>query len=189
MEPARALLADAWVVESIDAVPADFRGIAVTRSGRAWFGAWHELRQAPAGGEERVLAQRNRRESLLAETERAAPSAEQAGDRADRRRRWQAVTARDDRAELRSERCAPPVARATPRPRSSAALSGRSSSAAPRRTRAPARCAGLSCRPSATPSGVSPTTPSAALRERASGWRHCARRGRATMRSPRRPRG
>ena len=72
LELARALLADAWVVDSIGDVRQGFGGIAVTRGGRAWFGAWQELRQAPAGGEERVLEQRNRRQSLLAETERAA---------------------------------------------------------------------------------------------------------------------
>src|SRR5205085_878356 len=36
---ARPLLSDAWVVERLDDVPDDFAGIAVTRSGRAWFGA------------------------------------------------------------------------------------------------------------------------------------------------------
>jgi chromosome segregation protein len=69
---ARALLADAWVVERINGVREGFAGIAVTRSGRAWFGASRELRQAPAGGEDRVLAQRNRRDELLGATERAA---------------------------------------------------------------------------------------------------------------------
>jgi chromosome segregation protein len=68
---ARALLADAWVVESLDAVPDDFPGIAVTRGGRAWFGDARELHQAPTGGEERVIAQRNRRAALDAEQERA----------------------------------------------------------------------------------------------------------------------
>src|SRR5204862_6880349 len=66
------LLADAWVVERLDNVPDDFAGIAVTRSGRAWFGAWSELRQAPAGGEDRLLAAANRRDELIAATERAA---------------------------------------------------------------------------------------------------------------------
>jgi chromosome segregation protein len=69
---ARTLLADAWVVERLDDVPDDFAGIAVTRSGRAWFGAWRELRQAPEGGEDRLLAARNRRDELIAATERAA---------------------------------------------------------------------------------------------------------------------
>lgn len=58
------LIADAWVVESLTAIPSDFRGTAVTRSGRVFFGATGELRQAAGGGEQRVLAERNRREQL-----------------------------------------------------------------------------------------------------------------------------
>ena len=69
---ATALLADTWVVESLHGLPADFRGTAVTVVGRVWFGASRELRQVPAGGEDRVLEQRNRRESLLEATESAA---------------------------------------------------------------------------------------------------------------------
>jgi chromosome segregation protein len=60
------VLADAWVVESLDEVPSSFRGIAVTRTGRVLFGATGELRQVPAGGEERVLEQLGRRERLAA---------------------------------------------------------------------------------------------------------------------------
>src|SRR4051794_12122782 len=66
------LLADTWLVDSLDDLPADFTGTAVTRSGRVLFGATGELRQAPAGGERRVLEQRNRREELIAASERAA---------------------------------------------------------------------------------------------------------------------
>ncbi len=62
---ARRLLADAWLVESLDDVPADFRGVAVTPEGRAWDGALRELRQAARGGSERVLAERNRRDALV----------------------------------------------------------------------------------------------------------------------------
>ena len=69
---ASALLADTWVVGDVAAVREDFRGTAVTREGRVWIGAWRELRQAPAGGEERVLAERNRRDRLVAESEAAA---------------------------------------------------------------------------------------------------------------------
>src|SRR5437764_57189 len=58
------VLADAWVVNTLDDVPSSFGGIAVTRSGRVLFGSTGELRQAPAGGEERVLAQLGRRERL-----------------------------------------------------------------------------------------------------------------------------
>ena len=50
----------------------DFGGVAVTRQGRVWSARTRELRQAPAVGEDRVLAERNRREQLVAESERAA---------------------------------------------------------------------------------------------------------------------
>ncbi|MBV8955613.1 MAG: hypothetical protein JO179_15855, partial [Solirubrobacterales bacterium] len=69
---ARTLLADTWVVDTIAALPASFDGIAVTRSGRVWAARGRELRQAAAVGEERVLAERGRRQSLIAESERAA---------------------------------------------------------------------------------------------------------------------
>jgi chromosome segregation protein len=65
----RTLLADVWVVEALDQVPPGFAGTAVTRSGRVWTAAAHEVRQAPKTGEERVLAERNRRERLIAESE------------------------------------------------------------------------------------------------------------------------
>jgi chromosome segregation protein len=66
------LLADTWVVDSLEDCPAPFAGVAVTRAGRVWSARARELRQAPAVGEDRVLAQRNRREQLIAESERAA---------------------------------------------------------------------------------------------------------------------
>jgi chromosome segregation protein len=69
---AAALLADTWVVGDVAEVREDFAGTAVTRAGRVWIGAWGELRQVPAGGEERVLAERNRRDQLVQESERAA---------------------------------------------------------------------------------------------------------------------
>ena len=69
---AAALLADTWVVADVADVRDDFAGTAVTREGRVWIGAWGELRQVPAGGEERVLAERNRRDQLVGESEAAA---------------------------------------------------------------------------------------------------------------------
>jgi chromosome segregation protein len=66
------LLADAWVVSSLDSLPSNFAGIAATRSGRVLFGATGELRQAPRGGEQRVLEQRNRRDELITASEQAA---------------------------------------------------------------------------------------------------------------------
>jgi chromosome segregation protein len=68
---ARRLLWDAWVVEEIEQLPPGFSGVAVTRGGRVWHGRHRELRQAPDGGEERVLAERNRREELIAASETA----------------------------------------------------------------------------------------------------------------------
>ncbi len=72
LELATTLLADAWVVPSLGALAVGFEGTAVTRGGRVWLGAWHELRQLPAGGAERILAERNRREQLVSDTEHAA---------------------------------------------------------------------------------------------------------------------
>jgi chromosome segregation protein len=72
------LLADTWVVGDVAQVPDDFRGTAVTTGGRVWIGAWRELRQVPAGGEERVLAERNRRDELIAGSEAAAQAEQRA---------------------------------------------------------------------------------------------------------------
>ena len=71
------LLAGVWVVESFDALEESFAGVAVTRDGRVWSPSTRELRQVPAGGEDRVLVERNRRDALVAEVE-AAARAEQA---------------------------------------------------------------------------------------------------------------
>jgi chromosome segregation protein len=59
------LLADTWVLDSLDGIDDGFGGVAVTRSGRVWSPRTRELRQAPALGEERVLSERNRREQLI----------------------------------------------------------------------------------------------------------------------------
>ena len=74
---ARRLLSNAWLVEAIEQLPAGFMGVAVTREGRVWHGRRREMRQAPEGGEERVLAERNRRDELIAASQ-AAVQAEQA---------------------------------------------------------------------------------------------------------------
>jgi chromosome segregation protein len=65
------LLADAWVVERLEDVRDDFRGIATTPAGRVLFAGWGELRQVTEGGAERVLARRNERDRLIEESERA----------------------------------------------------------------------------------------------------------------------
>jgi len=69
---ARALLADAWLVDDVSNVPEAFGGVAVTPSGRVWSPRGRELRQAAAEGDELVLAERNRRAQLLGEGEAAA---------------------------------------------------------------------------------------------------------------------
>jgi chromosome segregation protein len=74
---AAALLADVWVVDDLVALDPGFRGVAVTRDGRVWSPAARELRQVSAGGEDRLLAERNRRDALIAQVEDAA-RAEQA---------------------------------------------------------------------------------------------------------------
>jgi len=73
---ARALLADAWLVETLDLVATDFRGTAVTNSGRAWSASTGELRQVPAGGAGRVLQERNRRAGVLSTVETSRSSLE-----------------------------------------------------------------------------------------------------------------
>ncbi len=69
---ARLLLADTWLVDDLATLEADFAGVAVTRAGRVWSARTRELRQAPAVGEERILAERNHRERLVSDSERAA---------------------------------------------------------------------------------------------------------------------
>jgi len=72
---AAALLADVWVLDDLDGLDAlepSFSGIAVSREGRVWSPGSGELRQVPAGGEDRVLAERNRRDALVAQVELAA---------------------------------------------------------------------------------------------------------------------
>ena len=66
------LLGETWVVEEIAALPESFAGIAVTRAGRVWNGALGELTQAPSGGRERALEQRNIRTALIAQADSAA---------------------------------------------------------------------------------------------------------------------
>jgi chromosome segregation protein len=67
-----ALLASVWVVEDVTGLDPAFSGTAVTRDGRVWSPGSRELRQMPAGGEDRVLAERNRRDALVTQVELAA---------------------------------------------------------------------------------------------------------------------
>ena len=96
------------MVEDLQALPPTFTGIAVTRAGRAWFalaggqtGAaspWGEVRQVAAGGADLVLARRNERERLIAESEAAAQAEIAARGRAE-----QLVTAVQEANRARDE--------------------------------------------------------------------------------------
>ena len=106
---AERLLANVWVVERLDGLRPDFRGVAVTRSGRVWSPLTRELRQVPGGGEDRLLAERNRRDELVQAAERAAQAEHAAiaeGERAS-----QAVAAADA-ARDEADRAARTAARA-----------------------------------------------------------------------------
>ena len=74
------LLADAWIVERLEDLPEDFAGVAATRQGRVWFGAWGEVRQLSEGGTERVLARRNERDRLIVASEQVAQAEQAARD-------------------------------------------------------------------------------------------------------------
>jgi chromosome segregation protein len=97
---ARRLLANAWLVDTLDDVPDSFTGVAVTPAGRAWLGATRELQQAAEGGAERVLAMRNQRDALIAQSEQHVQAEHEAGKGVEAA--TQAVTAADasrDQAE------------------------------------------------------------------------------------------
>jgi chromosome segregation protein len=77
---ANALLADAWVVDSLASLPAEFSGLAVTRAGIAYDGRRGEVRRLPAGGAEQDLAERNRLAGLESQVETATRELEEARD-------------------------------------------------------------------------------------------------------------
>ena len=69
---AERLLVGVWVVDSLEALPQSFSGIAVTRAGRLFDARTGELAQAPAGGAERLLEELGRRDELVAASEGAS---------------------------------------------------------------------------------------------------------------------
>ena len=75
---AQRLLGRVWLVESLAEVREGFTGIAVTRAGRVLHSQAGLLGQAPAGGAERVLEQRNRRVALVSASEDAVRAEAQA---------------------------------------------------------------------------------------------------------------
>jgi chromosome segregation protein len=81
-EIAQRLLGHAFLVVSFDEVPRTFEGIAVTRNGRVYDGRTGALRQTPAGGEEKILAERNRRDELTQRFADAQQSEKEARDAA-----------------------------------------------------------------------------------------------------------
>ncbi|MCK9248909.1 MAG: AAA family ATPase [Solirubrobacteraceae bacterium] len=69
---ARRLLDDAWLVDELPhAVPLTFTGVLVTADGHVWRVGTGELQRTPQGGAERVLAERNRRDRLIEESDAA----------------------------------------------------------------------------------------------------------------------
>jgi chromosome segregation protein len=105
----QALLADVWIVDAIESVPDAFEGVAVTRTGRVLFALTGELRQAPGGGEQRVLAEKNRRDALAEQLELARATERTAQERLERLVQASALAdaARDEQhAAARSARVA-----------------------------------------------------------------------------------
>ncbi|HMJ94330.1 MAG TPA: hypothetical protein VK486_00645, partial [Thermoleophilaceae bacterium] len=94
---AERLLVGVWVVDSLDALPESFGGIAVTKAGRLFDARTGELAQAPAGGAERLLEELGRRDELVAESELAV--AEEADARAALERHGAAVAEVDTARE------------------------------------------------------------------------------------------
>jgi chromosome segregation protein len=94
---AERLLAGVWVVDSLEALPESFSGIAVTRAGRLFDARSGELAQAPAGGAERLLEELGRRDELVAASEGAATDEFQARAALERHGRRGGFCARDRR--------------------------------------------------------------------------------------------
>src|SRR5215213_8524879 len=94
---AERLLHGVWVVQSLDALPESFSGIAVTKTGRMFDARTGELAQAPAGGAERLLEELGRRDELVTASERAV--AEEAEARAALERHGATVAEADSARE------------------------------------------------------------------------------------------
>ena len=68
------LLADAWLVDDLTALPEDFAGIAVTYDGDCFDGAAGELRRVPRGATDPALLARSDREELALRLEQRTKS-------------------------------------------------------------------------------------------------------------------
>lgn len=76
---ARRLLRAVWLVDELPTqVPLTFVGALVTRDGHVWRVGAGELQRSPQGGEDRVLAERNKRDRLIGESEQAARAEQEA---------------------------------------------------------------------------------------------------------------
>jgi chromosome segregation protein len=75
---AERLLADAWLVDDLKAVPPGFAGLAVTIDGECYDGAAGELRRLPAEGADPALAARSAREELVSRLRRREETEERA---------------------------------------------------------------------------------------------------------------
>jgi chromosome segregation protein len=81
-EIVKRLLQNTFLVESFHGIPTTFTGIAVTKTGRVYDASTGALRQTTAGGEERILAERNRRDDLNAQFAQAQQAERDARDAA-----------------------------------------------------------------------------------------------------------
>ncbi len=73
---AQRLLHDAWLVDDLEEVPSDFRGIAVTVDGDCFDGSVGELRRLPREGTDPALAARSAREELVSRIAQREQTAE-----------------------------------------------------------------------------------------------------------------
>ncbi len=103
---ARRLLAGAWVVDELESLPDEFSGLAVTREGCVFWPAARELRQAASVGDERILAERNRRDQLVGVSERAVQAEHAARQVLEQRTQGTAALDRDRDAAIAAHRAA-----------------------------------------------------------------------------------
>ena len=77
-EVVQALLADAWLVDGLAALPPEFAGIAVTRAGIAFDARRGEVRRLPSTGSAQDLSERNRLAELESRVESTARELDEA---------------------------------------------------------------------------------------------------------------
>jgi chromosome segregation protein len=181
---AEALLADAWLVDGLADLPAEFAGIAVTRDGLAFDARRGEVRRLPAGGSahDPVSATASPSSSPRPRP-RPVSSTRLGGPRPARRPPRQSWSS----AARRSTRGAAMCAGRRRRPRRRRAGTPGSRSSAARTPRARRRRAAPSSRPRSPQSATSPTGSRASGPGTLPAWRHSSARWSTT--APRCPRG